>query len=848
LNLSGIYAQNQFSLANDTDDNTAPHGTDVNFNYVSFSNGTINNNGPYTPQITNGGSALELTNGNQSEAASWFATTPYSIAGFTASFDYKAAGASPADGMAFILQNSSAGVHALGGDGSSLGYGALANTGGTVISPSAAVEFNVYSGHPPGTAFATNGGTGNYHSTGNVAFWNGDQIQAVISYNGSVLTETLTDLVNGATYTANYTVDLASVLGSKTAYVGFSAATGGGTSTQTVSNFTFAEVPVVTASGPTSPTFTTIDVPGATYTLAMGINNAGHIVGQDSTSGHEFGWQYDGSSFHPIQHGSAHNTSAGAINDSGLVAGYFEPVSSTPRYGFTLTGSTFTTIDHSPFSGGSTTSDGINNAGVITGAIYLGGNSYEGYIDKNGAVTILQDPASASSITRPNGINNAGDVVGSYDNRHGFIYHNGVYTTIDDPNGVNGTWAQGINDHGQIVGYYKDGNNVQHGFIDSGGIFTTIDDPLGVHGTAVTGINNSDQVVGYYTDANNVQHGFEATLNATSTAENAPLVLTSLNVSDPAAGTNPIQVTLAVGHGTLALNNATGVTASFDANHDALTITGSVTAIDAAMAKGVVYTPANGFIGDDTLTVTANDQGHNSSGIAQSNMQTLDIPVTQPLAIATDHFIVTHNSNGITTIAGLSVLDADASPTETFTISAVTSGAGTSTVTPALSSPDSGSLTHINGDLATNGITYNPGLSPSPIDNVKVTVTDSFGATDTVNFIFNVAQNPSQPVTLTSTTGKDVMFGTGYQDQFVFAANSNNDKIMNFTPGQDHIDLTALSATVNASNLNPWFASHVAASPVNSSDTLITLDAADTILLHNVTVTQLHSSDFIVHA
>ena len=47
-------------------------------------------------------------------------------------------------------------------------------------------------------------------------------------------------------------------------------------------------------------------------------------------------------------------------------------------------------------------------------------------------------------------------------------------------------------------------------------------------------------------------------------------------------------------------NDTTGVSASFDINHDTVTFTGSVTAIDAALAKGVVYTPINGFIGDDT--------------------------------------------------------------------------------------------------------------------------------------------------------------------------------------------------------------------------------------------------------
>jgi hypothetical protein len=42
LNLTGIYSQNEFALGQD---NTASHGTDVNFNDVSFYNGTINSNG-----------------------------------------------------------------------------------------------------------------------------------------------------------------------------------------------------------------------------------------------------------------------------------------------------------------------------------------------------------------------------------------------------------------------------------------------------------------------------------------------------------------------------------------------------------------------------------------------------------------------------------------------------------------------------------------------------------------------------------------------------------------------------------------------------------------------------------
>ena len=173
-------------------------------------------------------------------------------------------------------------------------------------------------------------------------------------------------------------------------------------------------------------------------------------------------------------------------------------------------------------------------------------------------------------------------------------------------------------------------------------------------------------------------------------------------------------------------------------------------------------------------------------------------------------------------------------------MSATTAGAGSGTG----ATPDSSSdlLANINTTLNT-GITYVPGATPTPTDMVTLTVTDGKGATDTVNFIFNVAENPAAPVTLTGTTARDVLFGTGHQDQFVFAANSNHDMIMNFTPGVDHIDLHSIVSTSNAAT---WFSQHVTAA-ANSSDTLVTVDAADTIVLHNVQFANVSPNDFILH-
>ena len=217
----------------------AAHGTSVYSSAVSFNQGQTNfsdnSDVGYTgPQISVDGRTMTLMD-DLPRRARQLVQQQYA-------HDYRLyrvlrlSGRRGGDGLAFILQNDPRGAGALGTDlhngGSGLGY--------TGISPSAAVEFNFYSGHVQGTNFETNGTTQIYNPTGDVTLGNGDDIQVVLSYDGSVLTETLTDLTHGATYSTSYTgIDLSQIVGSDSAYIGFSAATGAATSTQSVSNFEF---------------------------------------------------------------------------------------------------------------------------------------------------------------------------------------------------------------------------------------------------------------------------------------------------------------------------------------------------------------------------------------------------------------------------------------------------------------------------------------------------------------------------------------------------------------------------------------------------------------------------------
>src|SRR5215813_6868775 len=76
------------------------------------------------------------------------------------------------------------------------------------------------------------------------------------------------------------------------------------------------------------------------------------------------------------------------------------------------------------------------------------------------------------------------------------------------------TYVHGINDLGQIVGSYDDSRG-KHGSLYMAGTFSSLDIPGGTAAIYANGINNDGQIVGFYTDSSGGTHGFLATVDMT---------------------------------------------------------------------------------------------------------------------------------------------------------------------------------------------------------------------------------------------------------------------------------------------------------------------------------------------
>jgi len=299
------------------------------------------------------GNALQLADGGTFENRTVWYTTPLNIQSFTTHFTFQITPASTGsgDGFTFTIQNM--GLSADGGIGGALGYQS--------ITPSVAVKFDLFdnSGEGPNsTGFYTDGVAPTVPAmdltSSGINLHSGDVMNANLAYDGATLTLTLTDTVTNATFTASDSIDIPGTVGASTAFVGFTAGSGGSVATQNILSWTFT--PGAPTSTPTA--IPTIAPEAGTYTGAQSVTIS------DATSGATLYFTTDGST----------PTTASTVYTGPITVSASETVKAVAMAsGDTLStvASSVYTIETSGTGGGGTTAPVVNDANGFTSAAGL---------------------------------------------------------------------------------------------------------------------------------------------------------------------------------------------------------------------------------------------------------------------------------------------------------------------------------------------------------------------------------------------------------------------------------------------------------------------------------------------
>jgi hypothetical protein len=317
-----------------------------------------------------------------------------------------------------------------------------------------------------------------------------------------------------------------------------------------------------TATG-TPYCFTTLNNPAdPAFTELLGINKAGVIAGyagagtkSHPSQGHLLNPPYGQTDYVRQNFPGSAQTQVTGINNAGDTAGFWVGSDGTSR-GFVRWHGVFTSYaDPRAPKGAVNQLLGLNDAGLAVGFYYdARGHAHAYELNRaTGQFTAITIPGAVSATAA--GINNAGDIVGYFSTKSGatsgFLRTPaGRLVTFSFPGGRY-TQALGINFRDQIVGSYLSSTKATRGFVlsnplGSDGEWQSIDDPSGTS-TVVNGIDWNGDLVGYYTDGKGRTSGFLAVPNVRTVRH---LTLTPMPVSSVSFGRRRGDLTATVtGHG-----------------------------------------------------------------------------------------------------------------------------------------------------------------------------------------------------------------------------------------------------------------------------------------------------------
>ena len=241
----------------------------------------------------------------------------------------------------------------------------------------------------------------------------------------------------------------------------------------------------------------TLDSYGVSFAYA--INNSGQVAGSDyyaGGQGHAFVWDsINGMGY--LETTYKHSVALG-INSSGQIVGlFYDDFDSRHAFIWDATGGM---QDLGVHGGIWSIAAAINDLGQVTGAFATESGGYRAFLwdPTNGYQDILGNLGEMHN-SWGHGINDSGQVVGSFDtpsgHSHAFVWD--ATSGMQDLGTLGGTYsgAMDINNNGEVVGWYHDGQHksfvwdIVHGMQDLG--------TLGQEYVDVRRINVGGQIVGH---------------------------------------------------------------------------------------------------------------------------------------------------------------------------------------------------------------------------------------------------------------------------------------------------------------------------------------------------------------
>jgi hypothetical protein len=274
--------------------------------------------------------------------------------------------------------------------------------------------------------------------------------------------------------------------------------------------------------------FTTLDNSGdLTFNQLLGINNRGLIAGYfgsgaqgSPNQGYLLGDRWGQARYLNENFPGSVQTQVTGLNDRGVTVGFYSDMNTASQvndnFGFYALGGRFHAVNFPTTDNATPPVNqllGVNDRDIAVGFYTDSATISHGYTYdiRSGAFTPVTVPG-ATSVTAA-AINNRGDIAGSETvngTTDGFLLGaDGQATTLAYP-GADSTQAFGVNDRDEVVGLYMVGS-ATHGFTwtpQAG--FRTVDDPNGIGTTTINGVNDSGDLVGFYTDANGNTDGMLA--------------------------------------------------------------------------------------------------------------------------------------------------------------------------------------------------------------------------------------------------------------------------------------------------------------------------------------------------